>query len=136
MQVRLLNQLASQIHRAERHAASAYEQLCNRFPVGRHWIAYANFIEEVQVCYDTRSCYSAKVFNIGQHDVRRADFVYGQYETLISETEEADDMDERTSSGGGSGKHGRLGRRHSSSSGGKVTRLAGQSRKSVYDVLI
>ena len=37
VQVRLLNEFASQINRAERRAASAYEQLCNRFPIGRHW---------------------------------------------------------------------------------------------------
>ncbi|KAI9007240.1 hypothetical protein BC832DRAFT_437928 [Gaertneriomyces semiglobifer] len=37
VQVRLLNEYASQINKAERRAAAAYEQLCHRFPPGKHW---------------------------------------------------------------------------------------------------
>ncbi|KAI8818416.1 uncharacterized protein EV422DRAFT_602573 [Fimicolochytrium jonesii] len=104
--VRILNDLASQINRAERRGASTYEQLINRFPVGRHWIAYANFVEEVQ------------------NDTRRADELYTQYEAITEELN--DDGEGRSSSGGGSSA--RLARRPSSVSG-KITRIAPKTKK-------
>ncbi|KAJ3020045.1 hypothetical protein HKX48_001403 [Thoreauomyces humboldtii] len=114
MQLRMLNDLASQINKAERRAAGAYEQLCNRFPMGRHWIAYANFIEEVQ------------------HNVKRADEIYAQYEAAQAESEEPDDGDEHHSSAGGSDSRkgsANVRNRRGSSITGKVMRLAGQTKK-------
>ncbi|KAI8912221.1 hypothetical protein DFJ77DRAFT_467360 [Powellomyces hirtus] len=112
-QVRMLNDLASQINKAERRAASAYERLCERFPIGRHWIAYANFIEEVQ------------------HNIKRADEIYAQYEAATTENESADDLDDRSSAGGGSSGRGTNAsrRRGSVSHSAKITRIAGHGKK-------
>ncbi|KAI8592718.1 hypothetical protein BDZ88DRAFT_406014 [Geranomyces variabilis] len=111
VQVRLLNDLASQINKAEHRAQSAYEQICSKYPMGRHWIAYANFVEEVQ------------------NDVKRADEIYAQYEAAQAENDSADEGDERSSSAGGSTawKGGR--RRSMSSSNKAVTRLSGLTKR-------
>ncbi|KAJ3151648.1 cytochrome P450 monooxygenase 9 [Geranomyces michiganensis] len=111
VQIRMLNDLASQINKAERRAQSAYEQLCSKYVVGRHWIAYANFVEEVQ------------------NDVKLADEIYAQYEAAQAENDSGDDLDERDSSAAGSAAW-KGGRRRSLASSTKiVTRLGGISKR-------